>query len=276
MRAPGPVIGTAGWRTGWRFRGGGPGGVRRAPRRVGERAGPGTRRGARCCRMQQKVADRGLRGGEREEEGDGADGGARGRAERTAGRSVGARWRGGAVARCGANRSGAVRCEAVRTSRRLPLAQRLQPPARMPRRTHCAHCATGTHRAAFGAAHCARSHPRVPPHYHPRWPAPCVPALPPAAPARYRATRRAVAQFGSATGLGPVGRRFKSGQPDQFGVRERGDRVTRSRRTTPRAIPRSAPATAWRDPASSPRRRDRPAAWRRARPPRPAGRPVAR
>lgn len=65
-----------------------------------------------------------------------------------------------------------------------------------------------------------RPNRRPPPHHrHQRWPAPCVRALPPAAPARYRAARRAVAQFGSATGLGPVGRRFKSGQPDQFGVR---------------------------------------------------------
>lgn len=130
-----------------------------------------------------------------------------------------ARWHGAVT--CGADRSGAVRRGASRTSRHLPLVQRLQPPARMPRRTHCAHCSTGTHRVAFGATHCARSHPRVPPHYHPRWPAPCVPALPPAAPARYRAACRAVAQFGSATGLGPVGRRFKSGQPDQFRVRRR-------------------------------------------------------
>jgi hypothetical protein len=134
-----------------------------------------------------------------------------------------------------------------------------------------------TRRATRRSDRRVRPNRRPPPHHrHQRWSAPCVRALPPAAPARYRAARRAVAQFGSATGLGPVGRRFKSGQPDQFGVRERGDRVTRSRRTTPRAIPRSAPATAWRDPASSPRRRDRPAAWRRARPPRPAGRPVAR
>jgi hypothetical protein len=224
--------------------------------------------------MQQKVADRGLRGGERDGEGDGADGGARGRAERTAGRSVSARWRGGAVARWrGAVRIGPARCGASRASRCLPITPRQQPPARMLRP---AHRATDADRAAFGAAHCARSHRRVPPHHHPRLPAPCIPTLPPAAPARYRARRRAVAQFGSATGLGPVGRRFKSGQPDQFGVRERGDRVTRSRRTTPRATPRSGPATAWRDRVSSPRRRDPPASSPRASPLRPSGRPADR
>ncbi len=38
----------------------------------------------------------------------------------------------------------------------------------------------------------------------------------PTAPANFQNIYRGVAQFGSATGLGPVGRGFKSCHPDQF------------------------------------------------------------